>query len=62
MSFMTVFPLLRQMMLLASVAMVGLMLYRLRDSRRPAAMRIVNGVSVLVTLGLVGWSVSQFGL
>jgi len=62
MSFMTMFPVVRQGMLLMSLAMVGLMVYRARDSRRPTSMRIVNVVSVLVTLGLVGWSVSQFGL
>lgn len=62
MSFMTMFPIVRQIMLLMSLAMVGLMVYRARDSRRPSSMRIVNVVSVLVTLGLVGWSVSQFGL
>lgn len=62
MSFMTMFPVIRQIMLLMSLAMVGLMVYRARDSRRPTSMRIVNVVSVLVTLGLVTWSVSQFGL
>ncbi|HUX25658.1 MAG TPA: hypothetical protein VMV87_13700 [Burkholderiales bacterium] len=62
MSFMTMFPVIRQGMLLMSLAMVGLMVYRARDSRRATSMRIVNVVSVVVTLGLVGWSVSQFGL
>lgn len=62
MGFMTMFPLVRQIMLLMSLAMVGLMVYRARDSRRPTSMRILNGVSVLVTLGLMGWTVSQFGL
>lgn len=62
MSFMTMFPVVRQIMLLMSLAIVGLMLYRACDSRRPASMRIVNVASVLVTLGLAGWSVSQFGL
>jgi len=62
MGFMTMFPVVRRIMLLMSLAMVGLMVYRARDSRRPASMRILNIVSVLVTLGLAGWSVSQFGL
>ena len=62
MGFMAMFSVVRQIMLLMSLAMVGLMVYQARDSRRPTSMRIVNVVSVLVTLGLVGWSVSQFGL
>lgn len=61
MGFMTMFPLVRQIMLLMSLAMVGLMVYRACDSRRPASMRILNVVSVLVTLGLAAWSVSEFG-
>jgi hypothetical protein len=61
MSFMAAFPVVRQIMLIMSLAMVGLMLYWARDSRRPTSMRIVNVVSIVVTLGLVGWSVSQFG-
>jgi hypothetical protein len=61
MGFMTMFPVVRQIMLLMSLAMVGLMVYRACDSRRPTSMRILNVVSVLVTLGLAGWSVSQFG-
>ena len=62
MSFMTAFPLVRRIMLIMSVAMVGLMLYWARDSRRPRSMRIANVVSIVLTLGLVGWSVSQFGI
>lgn len=61
MGFMTMFPVVRQIMLLMSLAIVGLMVYRACDSRRPARMRILNIVSVFVTLGLAGWSVSQFG-
>lgn len=62
MSLMTIFPVIRHIMLLMSLAMVGLMVYRARDSKRPTSMRVVNAVSVLLTLGLMGWSVSQFGL
>lgn len=59
--FMTMFPVVRQIMLLMSLAMVGLMVYWACDSRRPTSMRMLNTVSVIVTLGLAGWSVSQFG-
>ncbi|MBI2000524.1 MAG: hypothetical protein HYS69_04945 [candidate division NC10 bacterium] len=62
MSFMTMFPMVRRVMLLMSLAMVGLMLYQLRDSKRPISMRITIGMSILVTLGLVVWSVSQLGM
>jgi ATP-dependent protease HslVU (ClpYQ) peptidase subunit len=62
MSFMTMFPIVRRVMLLMSLSMVGLMVYHARDTRRPISMRIMIGVSILVTLGLVGWSVLQFGL
>jgi len=59
--FMTIFPLVRQIMLLLSLAMAGLMVFRAFDSRRPISMRILNIVSVLVTIGFAGWSVFQFG-
>ena len=60
-SSMTMFPLVRRVMLLMSLAMVPLMVYRALDARSSTAMRLVNAVSVLVTLALVTWSVWQFG-
>lgn len=62
MSFMTMFPDVRRIMLVMSLAMVGMMVFRACDAKRSTSMRILNSVSVLVTLGLVAWSVSQFGL
>lgn len=62
MSFMTMFPMVRRIMILMSLAMVGLMVYRALDSRRTTSMRITNVVSVVLTVGLVGWSVYQFGV
>lgn len=61
MSFMTTFPLIRRAMLLMSLLMVVVILYQVRDPKRPLPMRITGGVSVLLTLGLVAWSVLQFG-
>jgi hypothetical protein len=61
-SFMTMFPLVRRVMLLMSLAMVGVILYQMRDPRRPITMRIMGGVSILLTLGLLIWSVMQFGI
>ena len=60
-SFMTMFPLVRRGMLLMSLAMVALMAYRALDARSATAIRLFNAGSVVVTLGLIGWSVQQFG-
>ncbi|MBW6493173.1 MAG: hypothetical protein K0B16_01210 [Burkholderiaceae bacterium] len=60
-SSMTMFPMVRRVMLLMSLAMVVVLVYRALDARCSNAMRLVSAVSVLVTLGLVGWSVRQFG-
>lgn len=62
MSFMTMFPLVRRVMLLMSLAMVGLVVYQVRDPKRPNSMRIMGGMSILLTLGLLMWSVMQFGI
>ncbi len=62
MSFMTMFPLVRRVMLLMSLATVGVIVYQVRDSKRPASMRIMGGMSILLTLGLLVWSVLQFGV
>jgi hypothetical protein len=62
MSFMTMFPLVRRVMLLMSLAMVGVIVYQVRDPKRPNSMRIMGGVSILLTLGLLIWSVMQFGI
>jgi hypothetical protein len=62
MSFMTMFPLVRRVMLLMSLAMVGVVVYQVRDPKRPNSVRIMGGVSILLTLGLLIWSVMQFGI
>ena len=61
-SFMTMVPLVRRVMLLMSLVMVGMVVYQVRDPKRPISMRIMGGVSILLTLGLLIWSVIQFGL
>jgi 1,4-dihydroxy-2-naphthoate octaprenyltransferase len=60
MSFLAIFPTIRRVMLLISLAMVGVIFYQVRDPRRPTAMRLLGGVSILLTLGLLIWSVIQF--
>lgn len=42
--------------------MVGVVAYQMRNPKQPMAMLVMGGVSVLLTLGLVVWSVMQFGL
>ncbi|MDA1000708.1 MAG: hypothetical protein O2807_09395 [bacterium] len=61
-SLMTAFPLLRRAMLLMSLVIAGVLAYRMRDAGCPRSMRILNGVSILLTIGIVAWSVAQFGL
>lgn len=62
MGFMTMFPVVRRVMLLMSLAMLGVIIYQVRDPERPVSMRIMGGVSILLTLGLLIWSVMQFGV
>lgn len=62
MGFMTHFPMIRRFMLLMSVVMTGLTVWQLWRRQRPAPMRVVGGISAAVSLGLVVWSVYQFGL
>jgi len=61
MSFMATFPLVRRVMLLMSLAMVAVIGYQVRDAKRPASMRITATISIIVTVGLVVWSIIQFG-
>lgn len=61
-SFMAVFPVVRRAMLLMSLVMVGVTIYQIWRAKRPVSMRIVGGVSVVATVGLVLWSIIQFGV
>jgi hypothetical protein len=62
MSFMTALPLVRDLMLGMSLAMMGVVGWQIRDVRRPKSMRIMGGVSIVATLGLAGWSILHFGV
>ncbi|MGD0265832.1 MAG: hypothetical protein ABSD47_12890 [Candidatus Methylomirabilota bacterium] len=62
MSFMTMFPMVRRVVLFMSLAMVGVIVYQARDPKRPIPMRVMGGLSTLLTLGLLIWSVMQFGI
>jgi len=62
MQFMTAAPAVRDAMLGMSLVMVGVIAYQIRDSRRPKSTRVMGVISILVTLGLLAWSVARFGL
>lgn len=62
MSVMTDVPWLRTVMLVMSLAMVAVVGYQISKPRRPLAMRVIGGLSILITLGVAGWSVLQVGL
>jgi len=62
MQFMTAVPALRDAMLGMSLAMVGVIAYQIRDTRRPASTRVMGVISIFATLGLSAWSVARFGL
>jgi hypothetical protein len=61
-SLMTAVPLVRRVMLAMTLVMVMVMAYQLRDVRRPKSLRIMNSVSIVVSLALMAWSIWQFGL
>jgi hypothetical protein len=62
MSFMTAVPWVRDAMLGMSLAMVVFIGWRIKDRRRPRSMRVTGAVSIVATLALAAWSISQFGL
>lgn len=62
MSFMSAFPLLRRAMVLMSLLMMGVTLWQMWRWRRKRLMTVFGGISVALTLGLIIWSVAQFGL
>lgn len=62
MSFMAAYPTLRRVMLLIAVVMAGVTAYLLVRHRPPLARRVMNVLSIALTLGLLIWSISQFGV
>ena len=61
MQLMTVAPAIRDAMLGMSLAMVAVIAYQIRDSRRPASTRVLGVISIVATLALAAWSVARFG-
>lgn len=58
----TEMPVLRTVMLAVSLLMVAIISYQISRPSRPLTMRITGVVSILFTLGIVGWSILRFGL
>ena len=61
-SLMTAVPLLRRAMLAMSLVMVVVLGFQFRKTEQPRSLRVTNAVSIVVTLGLLAWSVMKFGL
>jgi hypothetical protein len=62
MSAMTMLPMVRRLMILMSLVVAGVTAYHLVARNRPLGMRLLGVASVALTLGLLAWSVSEFGL
>lgn len=60
--FMTDFPAVRRIMLLASLAMVGVAVARVWRHRASPASRYAGGASAVLALGMIAWAVAQFGV
>lgn len=62
MSLMTKMPLVRDAMLIMSLAIAAVISYQISRPQRPVAMRVTGALSILITLGIAGWSFLRFGL
>jgi hypothetical protein len=62
MSLMTELALARNVMLGMSLLMAAAIGYQISRPNRPTAIRVTGVLSVVITLGLAGWSVLHFGL
>lgn len=62
MGVMATSPTLRRAMLLVALALAVVTAYRLLRHRPPRPQYIINLLSIVLTLGLLGWSIGQFGL
>ena len=62
MSLMTELTLVRYIMLGISLVMAAVIGYQISRPSRPMAMRIAGSLSILITLGIAGWSLLHVGL
>jgi hypothetical protein len=61
MSLMTSMPVVRELMIAMSLVMAAIIAFQISRPRRPATVRVTGVISVLITLGLAGWSIWHFG-
>lgn len=61
-NLMTKMPLVRDAMLIMSLAMALALGYQISRPNRPRAVRISGALSILLTVGIAGWSLLRFGL
>ena len=54
-------PFVREGMLVMSVAMVGVTGWQMRTWRNNRSMLMLGAVSIVLTLGLIVWSITQYG-
>lgn len=62
MGLMTKMPLLRDVMLIMSLAIAVVCAYQISRPHRPTVTRVTGAFSILLTLGIAGWSFLHFGL
>src|SRR4051812_3173298 len=62
MSLMGSMPILRELMIAMSLVMAAIIAFQITRPKRPMAMRVAGLLSILLTLGLAGWSVWHFGV
>ncbi len=62
MSLMTKLPLLRDTMLIVSLGIAALIAYQISLPHRPQSVRVTGALSILLTVGLAGWSLLRFGM
>jgi hypothetical protein len=62
MSLMTKLPLVRDAMLTVSVGIAALIAYQISQPQRPLSVRVTGALSIVLTLGLAGWSLLRSGM
>ena len=55
-------PLVRDVMLVMSLVIVAVIAYQISRPSHPTAMRVTGVLSIILTLGIAGWSLLRFGL
>ena len=62
MGLMAKLPLVRDAMLVMSLVVVAVIAYQISRPSHPMAMRVTGVFSIVLTLGIAGWSLLHFGL